>query len=130
MVLYDSSFLIDYLDGDETVLAYADEHAAEQPKTVHLALYEVYLGELNTEEKNFARVDEALQWVEPINTQRPDFGRRAAELTRQLEDSGARLPFRDGYIAAAAWSHGERLVTRDGDFDTSALREKITVEIV
>jgi predicted nucleic acid-binding protein len=129
-VLYDSSFLIDYLDGDTAVLTYADEHAAERPRTVHLVLYEVYLGELNTREKNLARVEKALQWVEPISTQRANFGRRAAELMRRLEGSGARLSFRDGYIAAAAWSHDERLVTRDRDFDTQPLREKITVEIV
>lgn len=131
MTVFDSSVLIDYLDGDDDVVAYAEEHAREQTKTVHLALYEVYLGELYTDgEPDFAAIDEALSWVQVVDGEGPRFSRDAAALMARLQQSGHTLAPRDGYIAASAWSMNERLVTRDADFDTPAVRAEIDVDIL
>jgi len=131
MTLYDSSVLIDYLDGDPEVVEYAKAHATEEAKTTHLALYEVYLGELYTEgDPNFDTVEGALSWVSAINYESVRSSRRAAELMARLHEAGSSLSFRDGYIAAAAWEMQELLVTRDADFDVPALREEIDVELI
>lgn len=131
MTLYDSSVLIDYLDGDPEVVEYAETHAAEDAKTTHLVLYEVYLGELYTEgDPDFDAVEDALSWVSPINYQSVRSSRHAAELMTRLHDAGSSLSFHDGYIAAAAWEMRELLVTRDSDFDVRALREEIDIELI
>jgi predicted nucleic acid-binding protein len=131
MTLYDSSFLIDYLDGDQEVVTYATEHAAEQAKTTQLALYEVYLGELYTDgDPDFDALDDALEWVQPVAREGPRFGRRAAELMARLHDAGSSLAYRDGYIAASAWATDDTLVTRDSGFDTPALRDEIDVVVL
>lgn len=131
MTVYDSSFLIDYLAGDPDTVAYAEDHADEAAIAPNLVLYEVHLGELYTEgDPDFGAVADALEWVTILPPGGPQFGRRAAELTGRLMDAGSPLGFRDGYVAAAAWSLDDRLVTRDSDFDAPAVREEIDVEIV
>lgn len=131
MTLYDSSFLIDYLDGDPDAETYAATHAGEESKATHLAMYEVFLGEIFVEgDPDFDRVADALRWVKPVHPGGATFGRRAAELMGRLQRAGTPLGFRDGYLAAAAWSMDERLVTRDSDFDAPAVRQEIDVEIV
>ena len=131
MTLYDSSVLIDYLDGDQEVVAYAENNADEEAKAVHLALYEVYLGELYTEgDPNFDAVEDALSWITAVSYQSTKSSRRAAELMARLQTTGHSLAFRDGYIATAAWEMQEPLVTRDADFDIPALREEIDVEVI
>jgi hypothetical protein len=131
MTVFDSSVLIDYLDGDDTVVTYAEDHAREDIKTPHLALYEVYLGELYTAgEPDFAAIDDALSWVNVVNEQGPRFSRHAAQLMARLQDEGCTLAYRDGFIAASAWSLEERLVTRDSDFDTPEIRSEIDVDVI
>lgn len=130
MTVYDSSFLIDYLDGDEGAVAYATAHADEAANAPNLVLYEVYLGELHTAgDPDFDRVADALRWVRPVDPGGGAFGRRAAELMGRLQDAGSPLGFRDAYVAAVAWSRSERLVTRDADFDAPAVRDEIDVEV-
>lgn len=131
MTLLDSSFLISYLDGDPASVAYAEDHAGEAAKTIPLALYEVYLGELYTAgEPDFDAVEEALKWVTTVNSQSARYSRRAAELMSRLHDTGTQLAFRDGYIAAAAWELDETLATRDTDFDAPEVRDEIDVDLV
>lgn len=131
MTCYDSSFLIDYLDGDEAALEYAEEHADETATAPHLVLYEVYLGELYTHgDPDFDRVSDALTWITPIREHGPAFGRHAAALMDRFMDNGSPLGVRDGYVAAVAWSRDERLVTRDGDFDVPAVQDAIDVDVV
>lgn len=131
MTLYDSSVLIDYLDGDQDVVAYASANATEAAKTTHLALYEVYLGELYTEgPPDFDAIDDALKWVQVVESDGPAFSRTAAEFMARLHENGSALSYRDGYIAASAWSMNERLATRDSDFDTEAIRDELAVDIV
>lgn len=131
MTLYDSSFLIDYLDNDPETVAYAERHAREQAKTIHLVCYEVYLGERHTTgEPDFEAVGDALSWVTVVNYQSSRTSRNAAELMARVHEQGAPLGAVDGFIAAAAWELNETLVTRDTDFDTPAVRTEIDVDLV
>jgi len=131
MTLYDSSFLIDYLANDPESVAYAEEHAREQAKTIHLVCYEVYLGELHTAgDPDFEAVGDALSWVTVVNYQSRRTSRNAAELMARLHENGSPLGAVDGFIAAAAWELNETLVTRDADFDTPVVRSEIDVDIV
>jgi predicted nucleic acid-binding protein len=129
-MILDSSFLIDYLDGDATVLEYAEAHAGEETQTLPLAMYEVYLGEVYSEgEPEFVTIDDALRWVDVV-TSGHGYGRDAARFLAQLHDAGGSLSPRDGYIGAMAWATGERLVTRDGDFGSDVVRDVIDVDVV
>jgi len=131
MTLYDSSFLIDYLHGEPEPVEYAETHATDQAKTIHLVSYEVYLGELHKSgEPDFDAVSAALDWVTVVNYQSTQTSRHAAELMARLHDAGAPLGTIDGYITAAAWEMNETLATRDADFDTPAVREEIDVDLV
>jgi len=131
MTLYDSSFLIDYLNNEPEPIEYAEQHSHKQAKTIHLVLYEVYLGELHTTgEPDFEAVENALEWITVVDYQSERTSRTAAELIAQIHKTGAPLGSIDGFIAAAAWELNETLVTRDADFDTPALRDEIDVAIV
>ena len=46
MTLYDSSVLIDYLDGDEAVVEYVQARCEERALAPPLVLFEVYQGEV------------------------------------------------------------------------------------
>jgi len=131
MTLYDSSFLIAYLDGHSEAVDYAEQHATDRAKTIPLVFYEVYLGELHTAgEPDFDLIAEALDWVTAVEHQSPQTSRYAAELMARLHEAGASLSPVDGFIAAAAWESNETLATRDSDFDTPAVRAEIDVDLV
>lgn len=131
MTLYDSSFLIDYLNGEPETVEYAEAHATAQAKTIHLVSYEVYLGELyKSGAPDFDAVSTALDWVTVVHCESAQTSRHAAELMARLEDAGAPLGCIDGYITTAAWEMNETLATRDSDFDTPAVRAEIDVDLV
>lgn len=130
MVLYDSSILIDYLDGDDAAVECVKEHSDETAVTIPLVMFEVYQGEVfKPGESNFDGLESALSWVEVIEEKEP-YAREAAELQEKMEDAGEPLSARDIYVAGAASAANEKLVATDSDFGVSVLRESIPVEIV
>jgi hypothetical protein len=128
MVLYDSSVLIDYLDGIDSVVTYIEDHADERAVTIPLVLFEVYQGEVyKSGPTDLAAVDDALDWIHVVD-EAAVFARDAAELLDFLASRGSPLAARDAYIAGAAESLDERLAVSDADFDLDALRERIEVD--
>lgn len=92
MTLYDSSVLIDYLDGVDEVVVYIDEHSAERSVVPPLVLFEVYQGEVfKSGRANFAAVDDALAWLTIVDTS-VDVARAAAELRDELRRRGRSWP--------------------------------------
>lgn len=129
MVLYDSSVLIDYLDGVESAVRYAEAHADERAVTVPLVRFEVYQGEVyKSGPADFDAVDDALDWL--VVEESAPLARDAAELLEYLVSRGSPLAARDAYVAGAAVSLDERLVASDADFDTDALRERLAVDVL
>ncbi|WP_293029280.1 PIN domain-containing protein [Natronococcus sp.] len=127
MTLYDSSVLIEYLDGDDDVVSYVESHLDERAVAPPLALFEVYQGEIfKNGPTNLSAVDGALEWVTTVETA-GETARAAGELQDELRDQGQPLAARDAFIAGAAIAHDEPLVVADADFDVAALTDLLEV---
>ncbi len=130
MTLYDSSVLIDYLDGSETAVEYVETHLDERAVAPQLVLFEVYQGEVfKSGPADFDAVDGALGWLTTL-ADSEDVARSAAELQRTLHRGGDVLAPRDAYIAGAAIAHDERLAVADSDFDVEGLTDHVDVDFL
>jgi predicted nucleic acid-binding protein len=130
MTLYDSSVLIDYLDGRDDSVAYIRDHHDERAVAPPLVLYEVYQGEVyKSGAADFDAVDAALEWLIVVD-ETPDYARTAAELQNDLARDGTQLAARDAFIAGTANALGERLVVSDGDFDVPGLTDVLDIDII
>lgn len=73
MVLFDSSALIDYLDGDESVVTFVSTYAEGLAITLPLVAFEVYQGEIyRLGETDLSALDDALRWLQVIQSDRSD----------------------------------------------------------
>lgn len=129
-MLYDSSVLIDYLDGSREAVTYVDEHSDRRAVTTPLVLFEIYQGEVyKSGESDFEAVDGALNWV-TIVEETAEFARSAALLQDRLQRNGDPLTARDAFIAGAAKALGERLVVADSDFDVAGIDDVLDVTLL
>lgn len=120
MTLYDSSVLIDYLDGEPTAVEYIEDHVTERAVAPELVLFELYQGEVyKAGSADFDAVDEALAWLTVVEDS-GGIARAAAELQVALQKSGGTLAARDAFIAGAASALDEPLVASDDDFEPVA----------
>lgn len=130
MTFYDSSVLIDYLNGEDTAAEYVTAHVDERTATSPLVLFEIYQGEVfKAGEADFEAVDHALRWLSIVD-ETAAIARAAAELQDSLQRRGEPLSARDAYIAGAAKAAGERLVVADEDFAVAGLTDLVDVEII
>lgn len=130
MTLYDSSVLIDYLDGRDDAVAYIRDRHDERAVAPPLVLYEVYQGEVyKSGPATFDAVDAALEWLVILDETR-NHARTAAELQNDLAVDGTPLAARDAFIAGTAKALGERLAVSDADFDVPELTDVIDVDIL
>lgn len=130
MTLYDSSVLIDYLDGDAAAVEYIEAHRGERAIAPPLVMFEVYQGEVfKSGPMDLAAVDGALEWLTVLNTT-ATHARTAAELQAALLQRGEPLAARDAFIAGTAMALGERLVVADADFDVAGLHDALSVDIL
>lgn len=130
MTLYDSSVLIDYLDGVEEAVDYVAASADERAVAPPLVLYEVYQGEVfKSGPADFAAVDGALEWLTVVDETR-ELAREAAVLQDALRSRGTPLNARDAFIAGAARGLGETLAVADSDFDVEAIEAELDVDFV
>ncbi len=129
-MLYDSSVLIDYLDGRETAVEYIESNLDERAVAPQLVLFEVYQGEVFTSgSADFDAVDRALAWLTPVETS-AGFARESARVQAELRRQGEVLGARDAFVAGAAIALEERLVVADADFDVNGLRTLVDVEFL
>ena len=129
-MLYDSSVLIDYLDGRETAVEYIESNLDERAVAPQLVLFEVYQGEVFTSgSADFDAVDRALAWLTPVETS-AGFARESARVQAELRRQGEVLGARDAFVAGAAIALEERLVVADADFDVDGLRTLVDVEFL
>ncbi len=130
MTLYDSSVLIDYLDGDERAVEYIRTRSDERAVAPPLVLFEVYQGEVfKTGPAEFEAVDSALEWLSVLEDT-PELARSAGELQNELHERGAPLAARDAYIAGAAKHLDERLAVADTDFDIDGITELLRIDFL
>jgi len=117
MIAFDTSFLLDYLDGDPAAAAYLEEHQNKPFYAPALALFEVYRGAARAsgrEEVNHAV--SGLDWLDPLPLDDPA-AQEAALIEAELLDSGERVNLGDTLIAGVCRHHGARVVTRDDHFE-------------
>lgn len=130
MTVYDSSVLIDYLDGVDEAVEYVNAHVNERAVTPQLVMFEVYQGEVfKSGPPDFDAVDSALSWLTVLErTQRQ--ARAGAELQDALHRHGEPLAARDAFIAGTAKVLDERLVVADSDFNIDGLTELVAVDFI
>lgn len=130
MTLYDSSVLIDYLDGDADTVRYVENHFDERTVAPPIVLFEIYQGEIfKTGQADFAAVDRALEWLTIIDVTQ-GLARAAGELQNELQLVGKPLAARDALIAGLAYGLGEHLVVADSDFVVEGLADLVAVEFL
>jgi hypothetical protein len=130
VTLYDSSVLIDYLDGVEEAVDYVAASADERAVAPPLVLYEVYQGEVfKSGPADFAAVDGALEWLTVVDETR-ELALESAVLQDALRSRGTPLNARDAFIAGTARGLGETLAVADSDFDVEAIEAELDVDFV
>ena len=130
MTLYDSSLLIDYLDGEAGAIQYVEDHVGDRTITVPLVLFEVYQGEVyKTGPPDFDAIDRALTWVSVVDVT-AETARAAAELQEHLQQRGETMAARDAFIAGTALRREERLAVSDADFVVDGIEEVLDVDVV
>lgn len=130
MTLYDSSVLIEYLDGSEPAISYVESHLDERAVAPALVLYEVYQGEVyRSGPADFDALDQALEWITIIETT-GELARTTAELQVELLRSGDPLAARDAMIAGAAIVNGEPLAVADDDFAVGKLSDVLDIDFI
>ncbi|GAB3687535.1 hypothetical protein GCM10028857_20720 [Salinarchaeum chitinilyticum] len=130
MTCYDSSVLVDYLDGDEDAVEFVANRAEERAVAPPIVAFELYQGEVfKTGTTAFDDLEEALAWLDIVE-ETPAMARAAAELQDQLHQQGAALSARDAFIAGSAIELGETLAVADDDFDVDGVRDALDVAFV
>lgn len=112
----DTSFLIDYLNGDQ---AAEDWLAANEREAIHaptVALFEVYRGVQRAElPGGLEEATDALEWTIPLPFSEPA-ARETARVEHEHRTTGEQINYADRQIAGIAREAGATLVTRDEDF--------------
>lgn len=117
MIAFDTSFLLDYLDGDDATAAYLEEHSNKPFFAPALALFEVYRGVTRTGGRDqIGHVATGLDWVEPLPLT-DESAREAALIEAELLETGERINLGDTLIAGVVREAGGSLVTADSHFD-------------
>lgn len=130
MTLYDSSVLIDYLDGRDDAVEYVRDTYSNHAVAPPLVLYELYQGEVfKSGPTDFEAVDAALEWLVVVEETR-EFARAAAELQDAVAAQGTPLAARDAFVAGAASALDERLVVADQDFHVDGIRDELDVDFL
>jgi len=112
----DSSFLIDYFDGNRAVERFLNEHEDGLFGAATITFHEVLYGEGKHAGVPVQDVAAKLDWVEPLAFTH-DVAARSAELRRGLETQGNPIGIQDTLIGATALEHGATMITRDDDFE-------------
>ena len=112
----DTNALIDYLDGDEAIGSFLEEHDTVPYFAPAIVLHEVFVGAARRDGRaGVERVQEDLDWVEPLSLS-IDAAAEAALIKAELLDQGTRIGAMDTLIAGAVRDVGGTLVTADSHF--------------
>ncbi|QLH80546.1 PIN domain-containing protein [Halosimplex pelagicum] len=124
MTFLDTSAIIQYLRGDDSVRAYIE--GREPWLTSTMCVFEVINGRLGSGDTDIVGVRQDFAGVQALDLNE-SVAIEAARLQDELIDDGDRLATADLLIAATARSTGDELVVADGDFETDALEAVMQV---
>lgn len=117
MTCFDSSFLIDYLEGDESALAYVEANPNDSFYVPNVVLFELYRGAIETNRSDaITELRNDLSWLESLPFT-SEAALEAAKIESELKEEGTPIGTPDVQIAGIVREAGETLVTRDGDFE-------------
>ncbi|WP_129114066.1 type II toxin-antitoxin system VapC family toxin [Halegenticoccus tardaugens] len=117
MIAFDTSFLLDYLDGVDTAAAYLEANERKPFFAPSLALFEVYRGVARVGgHDGIECVASGLDWIEPLPLT-DSAVREAALIETELLDAGNRISLGDTLIAGICRHNDARVVTRDSHFE-------------
>lgn len=112
-----SSYLIDYLEGDDGAKTWLKDNEDQLLAISTIALYETYRGVLwAASSMTMDDVFETFDWAAQLPFDETA-AREAAQIQRELRENGTPVKTPDVMIAAIARSVGGTVVTRDSDFD-------------
>lgn len=116
MKCLETSFLIDYLDGEDDARAFLEAWPDAPFFAPSLCLFEVYRGAARAGGPDAVeRVEDALDWIESIELSAAA-AREAAIVEAELRDAGTPINLADVLIAGIVRHAGGTVVTNDGDF--------------
>lgn len=116
MIAFDTTFLLDYLDGEPAAEEFLAAHVDKPFFAPSLSLFEVYRGAARTGGRDaIERVASGLDWIEPLPVT-DGAGREAALIEAELLDAGNRINLGDVLIAGVCRHNGAQIVTRDEHF--------------
>lgn len=123
MICLDSSFVIDYWNGEEYTKRFLLD-AESDLGIPTVALYELYVGALlsDSPDETIGSIVDDLDWAEPLPFDE-SAARKAATIDDRLIDTGERINAMDVLIAATALAHDARLVATDTHFERIAVLE-------
>lgn len=117
MIVFDTSFLVDYLDGDEDARAFLEAHEDKPFFAPALALFEAYRGGARTGGRaDIETVADGLDWIDSLPMTEEN-ARESALIEAELLQEGTPINLGDILIAGVCRHVGGRLVTRDDHFD-------------
>ena len=116
MNCFDSSFLIDYLNGRSAAQTFLDDHPTEAFYTPSLVLFELYDGLVEHTDRTLDEFDDSLDWVTPMPFTAAS-SREAIKIKQELKANGTPVNLKDVFIAGTVREVGGTVVTRDGHFE-------------
>lgn len=126
MIVLETTFLVDYLDGVDRAGRFLDEHGDEPFFTATLALFEVYRGSARIGGRaRTERLAEGLDWITPLSFTE-GAAREAAVVEAELLEAGTPVNLGDVLIAGVCRHNGGQLVTRNDHFGQIADLETLT----
>lgn len=117
MMVFDTTFLLDYLDGEDDARSFLERGRDKPFFAPTLSLFEVYRGAARVGgREQIDAVVSGLDWVDPLPLTDPAV-REAALIGAELLDAGDRVNLGDTLIAGICRHNGARIVTQDSHFD-------------
>lgn len=113
----DSSFVIDYWNGEEFARGFLESNS-EPILIPSVALFELYLGALLSDSptEDIATVREDLGWADPLPFDEM-VASHAARINSTLRERGERINSMDVLIAATARKYNATLIATDSHFE-------------
>lgn len=116
MKLLETSYLVDYEQGQEDARRYYQANAHESLTASTMSMFELAFGVVWPSPSDLEKLVDSLRWVEflPFSI---DDALEGARIQAELQTAGTRIPIVDTMIAGVARTRGADLVAADHHFD-------------
>lgn len=116
MIAFDSSFLIDYLDGEQSAADLLDRLDRPEYYAPTIVLYEIYEGAASYDSDSIETARRSFDWLQPLSFTH-DAAVEAARVNAELRADGSPINAGDVLVAGVCRHYGASIVTRDSHFD-------------